>query len=327
MEYLPGEPLGDCFEKLNHEQKLRTSADLAGVMSSLFSITTSRIGSLLQARCKDDSHLNHHCLRYPVDGLGYCHPSYEVPRDVEFCIGPMNDITFLDYPDQVSPEFCGPFDSEFEFLEAFAFRARPPTRQNTDYSAFEKIIQVYRTVRPLYRGFAYSLSDRPNETFHLAHGDLSSWNILVDPATGAITGVVDWEMAGFRPAWLAAVAPGWFNDDSDRFLMTDDQSCRLEYADDTIRDPELLPHFRVQLASRNMELFRHYWLGPELRALFYACSYTYAGNAENWLRKYEEQEWNVEQRGAFPFDSRAWLWEKWTRKDVCSTCSPMQIII
>jgi len=76
-----------------------------------------------------------------------------------------------------------------------------------------------------------------------------------------------------------------------------------------------------------MELFRHYWLGPELRALFYACSYTYAGNAENWLRKYEEQEWNVEQRGAFPFDSRAWLWEKWTRKDVCSTCSPMQIII
>src|SRR6266540_6021473 len=58
--------------------------------------------------------------------------------------------------------------------------------------------------------------------------------------------------------------------------------------------------------------------------LFFMHAATHAGNAENWLRKYEEQEWDVEQRGAFPFDSRAWLWEKWTRKDVCSTCSPMQ---
>ena len=205
MEYLPGECLGDCFERLTHEQKLRTSIDLAAVMSSLFSITASRIGSLLQTRCKDDSNLNRHVLRYPLDG----YPSYEVSQDVEFCIGPMNDITFLDYPDQVSPELCGPFDSEFDFLEAFAFRGRPRTRQwNMDYSSFEKVLDVYRTIRPLYRGFASSSSDRPDKTYHLAHGDLSSWNILIDPKTGAITGVIDWEMAGFRPAWLAAVAAG-----------------------------------------------------------------------------------------------------------------------
>ena len=29
------------------------------------------------------------------------------------------------------------------------------------------------------------------------HADLSQENILVDPSTGAITGIIDWEMAGF----------------------------------------------------------------------------------------------------------------------------------
>ncbi len=52
--------------------------------------------------------------------------------------------------------------------------------------------------------------------------------------------------------------------------MSSDQSCRLEYGDDTIRDAELRSHFRLQLAGQNMELFHHHWLGPELRSIFYA---------------------------------------------------------
>lgn len=34
-----------------------------------------------------------------------------------------------------------------------------------------------------------------------AHADLSWENILVDPETGGIQGILDWEMAGFWPAW------------------------------------------------------------------------------------------------------------------------------
>ena len=34
-----------------------------------------------------------------------------------------------------------------------------------------------------------------------AHADLSWENILVDPATGNVTGILDWEMAGFWPEW------------------------------------------------------------------------------------------------------------------------------
>ena len=35
----------------------------------------------------------------------------------------------------------------------------------------------------------------------IAHADISWENILIDPKTGAITGVIDWEMAGFWPEW------------------------------------------------------------------------------------------------------------------------------
>jgi len=48
----------------------------------------------------------------------------------------------------------------------------------------------------------------PNNKFHLAHGDLNNFNILIDLATGAVTNAIDWEMAGFRPTWLAAVGGG-----------------------------------------------------------------------------------------------------------------------
>jgi aminoglycoside phosphotransferase len=34
-----------------------------------------------------------------------------------------------------------------------------------------------------------------------AHADLSWENILIDPETGKVTGVLDWEMAGFWPEW------------------------------------------------------------------------------------------------------------------------------
>lgn len=34
-----------------------------------------------------------------------------------------------------------------------------------------------------------------------AHGDISWEHVLVDPSTGHVTGIIDWEMAGFWPRW------------------------------------------------------------------------------------------------------------------------------
>ncbi|KAF8232577.1 hypothetical protein L208DRAFT_1397238 [Tricholoma matsutake] len=280
MEYLWGKLLGDCFRRLTNQQKLHTSVDLAMVMSLLFIITVSYIGSLLPELRKDDSNAGHYALQYPLDSHPLCEAT-TFTQDVQFHIRPMNDITLLDYPNQVLASLCGHFNSEFDFLEVFAFCSRLPTRLNNklDCWAFNKVFKVYCTIQPLYRGFIGSSSDLPDETynssylglvtFHFSHGDFSSWNILVDPQSGTITSVIDWEMASFCSTWLA-----------DQFLMTDDQSRHLKYGDDNLGDAEVCSHFHLQFMGQNMEL----------AAIFYACCHTYPGNAEIWLEKYEKHE-------------------------------------
>lgn len=60
-------------------------------------------------------------------------------------------------------------------------------------------------------------------------------------------------MAGFPPAWLFSA--GWFDDDSEYFLMTDDQSGRGNYSDETPTDALVCAHFRLKLAELDEELF------------------------------------------------------------------------
>ena len=227
MEYMLGRTLGDCIGALDFQQKLRAATDMANIMSSLFRITAPQCGSVARSIrhcaprfCFQDPSLSSaqvfssiHFLIDDQNDVGSVHN-----------IGPINDITFLDYPNQIPPQFCGPFDSERQFMQAFAFLGQPPTRKGGKMGrwAFEKAIEVYDALKQLQQPPSkppISLEDR--ETFHFAHGDLHDDNILINPDTGEITGVIDWEMANFRPPWLAAVAGGWFNDDSEHFLMSE----------------------------------------------------------------------------------------------------------
>jgi hypothetical protein len=221
-------------------------------------------------------------------------------------------LPFLTTPRQIPAQFCGPFDSERQFVEAFAFLGQPSTREPSRYlHPLEMALEIFDIVAALYR--QPDEQKLPlSETFHFSHGDLSSWNILVDPDTGAVTGVIDWEMAGFRPAWLAASAPGWFDDDSERFVMSDFQDKRGNYAEDRPGDAVVRAHFGRTLASLDDYLFCHCLLGIELRALFYACCYEHPGNTETYLLKYMELEWPTGRRGPFPLDVWAWIDERCT---------------
>jgi len=122
-------------------------------------------------------------------------------------------------------------------------------------------------------------------------------------------------MAGFRPAWLAAIAGGWLNDDSERFLMTDHQSSHRNYEGESAGDKIIRSRFRLRLAALNRKLYRHNFQGVELRAIFYACCNEYAGNTETWLKHYMTTEWPERRRGPFPFDFWAEILEKLTLEE------------
>lgn len=96
-----------------------------------------------------------------------------------------------------------------------------------------KLFQVHEAVRP-----TYLLSKPDNATFHFAHGDLSVANIPFDPTAGVITGAVDWGVAGFRPAWAAAVCASWFDNGYRRFVIEDYQGNPDGYGDETKDDAQ-----------------------------------------------------------------------------------------
>lgn len=75
---------------------------------------------------------------------------------------------------------CGPFASVKEFHDMLMAPAG---------KIFPDLIPKYRPRLP------------DNDEIVFAHGDVSWENILVDPTTGHVTGIIDWEMAGFWPRW------------------------------------------------------------------------------------------------------------------------------
>jgi hypothetical protein len=142
MEYMPGRPLGDCFEKSHLPSRIRAGTDLAHAMLSLFRIKASRYGSFSRLRRVDSlgfpetEKARPRTQRHPIHTLNASSPlggsRFPATADEMLCVGLVNDLTFLNYPHQIPPRLCGPFDHERQFLEAIAFLGCPPTRAGNE---------------------------------------------------------------------------------------------------------------------------------------------------------------------------------------------------
>ncbi len=76
---------------------------------------------------------------------------------------------------------CGPFESVSEFHDFLVAPVRDCPRPEW--------VTKYRRRLPDDNGIMF------------AHADVSWENILVDRVSGSVTGILDWEMAGFWPEW------------------------------------------------------------------------------------------------------------------------------
>ena len=164
-------------------------------------------------------------------------------------IGPVNDITFLQLTKPVPASLCGPFATERAFLAALDTGTRAGGPRLATGCIYGRS-NIYDDLRPLYTPRVDAAAP-----FHFAHADLSRANLMVDPESGEITGLIDWEMAGFRPAWLCATSGTWFDDDSCRFVVGDHQDGPDGYGEDTEMDTVLRQTF---LPSRK-RVTRHCW--------------------------------------------------------------------
>ena len=199
MDYIPGQRLADCWDDMGVPQKTRTANDLTRAMAEMFSLTASHCGVLLRDRSLNDSQRSLRSEPSPMDAPD---EAYTEVVDGDFLIGPVNDVTFLTLTEIVPASLGGPFATERAFLEAFGYRgAYGGTEAYNKYIRWsvERMFEIYDVIWPLYAPRVDS-----SAPFHFTHADLSVANVMIDPESGEITRLIDWEMAGFRPAWLCA---------------------------------------------------------------------------------------------------------------------------
>jgi len=91
-------------------------------------------------------------------------------------------------------------------VEDMKYLQSPDTQGHDDFDEdvakeAPEILETLRELQEIWRALFPSRPRVPPRQFALTHHDLSLSNILVDPTTHKITGIVDWECTGTRPGW------------------------------------------------------------------------------------------------------------------------------
>ncbi|KAJ3575684.1 hypothetical protein NP233_g939 [Leucocoprinus birnbaumii] len=294
-----------------YDQLSRLKADCCGGIYHCFgsvddwavtaaSSSTSRMKNLRTSRWEP---LRPESLR----GLrSYCNCSIQGA----YKLGPINDFSLLYFVQAIPPPSQTPptFTSE-EYFKLLAFNGNPPNRGYYDLPTREKCVELFQSIWKLYPNSTVFGSQADRSTFCFSHGDLHSGNIFIDPKTGAITGIIDWEAAAFRPLWADVYGVGWFEEGDQRFIFGAHNPQNFE-GDTSPGDAELRAFFRTELYKRNSDLFTSFLGGIELRAVLHAATdypRFFRGDSDLFIsRYYRLGYWNEDRRGAFPWDMMAW---------------------
>ena len=230
------------------------------------------------------------------------------PLNNGYRLGPVNDINLLQFKLAVpTPEQTMPVFTSKDYVKLLAFNGNPTTRSDDDFPARELCVELLFHVQNLYSNSSLLGPSTDTNKFFFSHGDLHGGNILVDPETGALTGIIDWETAAFRPLWACMVGPGWFREDRERFLTSDADPENFEF--DMSGGAELRALFRAELHQRNPDLFACFLGGIELRGILDgACDLPRpVGSPDIFISRYHRLGyWNEARRGPFPCDMNAW---------------------
>lgn len=123
----------------------------------------------------------------------------------------------------------------------------------------------YTTQSDLY-SIPLAETNKP-QAFHFSHGDLSGANIFLDPQTGGVTGIIDWEMSGSVQHGSTTMIPV-----NSQWKIID---TRLQMTIESFYNT-----FTAFLVEENLELLQHYEQNAELRAIFYNLCHQYPSDIQ-----------------------------------------------
>jgi hypothetical protein len=144
-----------------------------------------------------------------------------VNTDPRFSVGPVVAMPFF-YGNRIKLlSDRGPFTSSFAWMQSLlnisiasvAEQKENLTADGGEYCGYDaedvpELDGILSAAEELQNLLPKFFDDSPGgEKFMLYHGDLSTNNILIDPTTHHITGIVDWECVSLQPAWKVPRPP------------------------------------------------------------------------------------------------------------------------
>ena len=136
-------------------------------------------------------------------------------EQVEFCVDRIFDPLFFTSNRRYLQGDRGPYKSSIEWLKAevniqLEWIKNGPIENDPEYVGdfakeslmMEPLCREYLEILPIIFG-----GEEAEGSFTLHHSDLNAANILVQPDTFEITGIVDWELINVVPEWRASEHP------------------------------------------------------------------------------------------------------------------------
>lgn len=123
-----------------------------------------------------------------------------------------------------------------------------------------------------------------------------------------VTGMIDWECAGFRPAWAAAEAAYWLDEDPHKVAYSSHgplNYVRVDGVPEDSKDALLRAFFRRGVHAQAPDFFTQMMSGVELRSLMRTAESTWASLVITWLVGFSQNSWEKLHKGDFPVDLEA----------------------
>jgi aminoglycoside phosphotransferase (APT) family kinase protein len=234
MEKIPGVSLKTVWREMDMETKKRETRVVAQYVRQL------------RDQCSFDAIGNLYFREDLLDGTVHAEPT----RDGRFAIGPIvTAFMFAGGRKLRLPRNLGPYSDDAGYMAALTgaevedmkFLQSPDAQTHDDFDEdlAEEASAILEALRELQEVWETLFPSRPQalpSSFPLTHHDLSLSNILVDPATYKIAGIVDWECTGSRPGWEERypvfLEGREIEGDAEPLIPGDEDPVRVEYWED-----------------------------------------------------------------------------------------------
>ncbi|KAE8137446.1 hypothetical protein BDV38DRAFT_282993 [Aspergillus pseudotamarii] len=217
MEKIGGIPLSDMWDEMSFDTKASLTTEVCGYLRVLQDLQFTQIGSLYFSSVREQVD-----TRDFGDDLGAKPPNAPVNCSIgtDFVIGRVVSPWFFRDKRLFLSADRGPFPASYQFMMAKTRmqieRIKHLSALSTDdyYSETDEVLAVEQedvldTCYSLEKLVPYIFPPPggQHEAKLLYHDDLSASNIMVDPVTYRVTGIVDWECVSIHLAWEVTEYP------------------------------------------------------------------------------------------------------------------------